>query len=78
MKKYKKIYFDHFGYGEQDVILCEFCGNVGMDLHHVKFKSQLGKDEITNLIALCRDCHNKAHSSQIFNMGLKIIVQNRQ
>ena len=61
MIKYKKIYFDYFGYGEQDTILCEVCEDPAVDIHHIKFKSRGGKDEIENEIALCRRCHNKAH-----------------
>ena len=40
---------------------CEFCGKVLTDnfaLHHRKFKSRGGKDEINNLIALHHECHN--------------------
>lgn len=77
MVKYKKIYFDYFGYGEQDIILCENCSKKAVDIHHIKFKSQGGKDEIKNLIALCRDCHNKAHSEPVFNNILKLITTSR-
>jgi 5-methylcytosine-specific restriction endonuclease McrA len=76
MIKYKKIYCKHYGYGEQDRIMCEYCFSVGMyndgvDLHHILFKSRGGKDNIENLICLCRACHNLAHESKIFNNKLK-------
>ena len=61
MKKHVKIYFEHHGYGEQDIILCEQCGITANAIHHKKFKSLGGTDEIDNLIALCDDCHAKAH-----------------
>jgi len=61
MKKYVKIYFDYFHYGEQSMILCERPHAVrANDIHHILYKSQGGKDEIGNLIALCGDCHNRA------------------
>jgi 5-methylcytosine-specific restriction protein A len=49
------------GYGIDDVILCEQCGKRAVDIHHVKHRSQGGTDEPENLIALCRECHEKIH-----------------
>ena len=40
---------------------CEWCGRGLPDTwaaHHRKLKSRGGKDEITNLVALCHPCHN--------------------
>lgn len=62
MKRHIKNYLKHHGYGEQDVILCEICGAVAVDIHHKILKSQGGIDDIENLIALCRKCHNKEHN----------------
>ena len=73
MVKYKKIYIDFFGYTIADFIPCEVCMSKSIDIHHIKFKSQGGKDEIDNLIALCRECHEIAHSSTEFNENLKDI-----
>ena len=64
---------DHFGYGEQDFIPCENCCSKSVDIHHLKFKSLGGKDEIENLIALCRTCHEKAHNNGAYNRHLIII-----
>ena len=41
--------------------LCEYCSSTATDRHHIRFKSQGGGDEHSNLICLCRDCHIKAH-----------------
>jgi 5-methylcytosine-specific restriction endonuclease McrA len=65
MVKYKKIYLKYFNYIESDFIPCEVCGSKAVDIHHIKYKSRGGKDEISNLIALCRYCHNKAHNEQL-------------
>jgi len=71
MKKYKKVYIDYFGYDVGDFIACESCQKTSVDLHHLKFRSQGGKDIIENLAAVCRDCHNKCHDSRKFNEEVK-------
>ncbi len=68
MQKHHKIYVEHFpshtGYYD-----CEVCGKKAEDIHHIKRRSEFGtktkdqQDQIENLIALCRDCHNKAHDN---------------
>ena len=60
MTKHCKIYFDHYGYGIDDVILCEVCGQRAVDIHHITGRGK-GKANIDNLIALCRKCHRAAH-----------------
>jgi len=62
---YKQKYLKHFGYGEQDFVPCEICNSPAVEVHHILFKSHGGRDDIENLIALCRDCHNHAHSDRV-------------
>ena len=77
MQKHTKVYFKHFGLGEQSDICCEICGKGGrvdkggFDIHHIIPKSQGGLDVIENLILLCRDHHNKAHAEYINKAVLK-------
>ena len=77
MQKHTKVYFKHFGLGEQSDICCEICGKggradkAGFDLHHLTPRSQGGKDVIENLILLCRKCHNRAHDETINKAVLK-------
>jgi predicted restriction endonuclease len=54
----------HFDYGEQDYIPCEFCYTRVVDIHHINGRGK-GKDVIGNLIALCRDCHDKCYKELI-------------
>ena len=61
MKKHTGIYMKYFNFGEQDFIPCEVCSAQAVDVHHIEFKSRRGKDEINNLIGLCRKCHDRAH-----------------
>ena len=65
MKPHVKIYLNYFGYGEQDFIPCSICGVKAVDLHHIKYKSRGGKDNIENLIALCRKHHDMAHNEKL-------------
>lgn len=71
MSNYKRVYLKHFDYGEQDFVPCECCGSRAVDIHHLVFRSQGGTDEIENLAAVCRECHNQAHNDPFFNEQLK-------
>ena len=83
MQNHVKVYFDHFGYTQSDFIPCEICGAKSVDIHHVIERSKFGKktkhlqDDITNLMALCRGCHELAHESNIKDI-LKEIVSKRK
>lgn len=62
MVKHKKIYCDFFGYDEGDYIKCELCNNQAVDIHHICCRGMGGsktKNDIKNLVALCRVCHSK-------------------
>ena len=73
MIAYKKAYLEYHGYGEQDFIICRAClKRKAVDIHHKVFRSQGGSDDISNLIALCRYCHDKAHNDADFNDKLKL------
>lgn len=76
MQKHTKIYIKHFDYCETDIILCEICSSVAVDIHHIDSKGMGGsktKDYIENLIAVCRGCHNKCHANIEFNSKAKEI-----
>jgi len=75
MQKHTKIYMDYFGYGEQDFIPCEMssCEKRCVDVHHIVFRSHGGKDEIENLIGLCRSCHNLAHDGTLSKRDLMLV-----
>jgi 5-methylcytosine-specific restriction endonuclease McrA len=75
MQKHVKNYLKFFNIGLQDRVLCEFCGTGcnGIELHHIIYRSHGGSDEVGNIIALCRDCHNKAHNNEISKNELQVI-----
>jgi 5-methylcytosine-specific restriction endonuclease McrA len=78
MQKHIKIYLKHFGYDATDFIACEYCGKPGNDIHHLTARSRGGKDEIENLMCLCRECHHEVHfGTKIKNENLKIVHQVR-
>lgn len=60
MQNHTKVYYNHFNYGIEDFIPCEACGKKAVDIHHI-FGRGKGKDEINNLMALCRKHHEMAH-----------------
>jgi hypothetical protein len=74
IKKHVKIYLDYHGYGEQDVIVCEYCDEeVAVDVHHIDPRGMGGnpsKDTFENLIGLGRGCHNLAEAGKISKQQL--------
>jgi 5-methylcytosine-specific restriction endonuclease McrA len=49
---------------ERDGWRCQMCGcSQNLDVHHTKRRSALGDDAETNLITLCRECHQLLHGS---------------
>ena len=65
MQSYIKTYCDYFGYCYDDYIASELSGRQANDIHHIAYRSRLGKDNIENLIALTRDEHDEAHASKL-------------
>jgi 5-methylcytosine-specific restriction endonuclease McrA len=80
MQPHVRNYFRAFNYDESSVILCECgCGQVAKDLHHVIPRSLGGTDDAHNIIALSRECHDKAHGieSRKYRDIFKMIIANR-
>ncbi len=73
MKSYTKIYFDFFGYDESDFIGCEVCGQKAVDISHIEAKGRRPdlKDNIFNLMAMCRPCHVKYGDKKAFKDKLR-------
>lgn len=76
-------YYRHFGYDESDFIACECgCGGKAIEIHHVEPRGMGGRksaDTIDNLVALTRECHNRAHGpdSRLWKQRFKEIIANR-
>ncbi|HLZ64169.1 MAG TPA: HNH endonuclease, partial [Ktedonosporobacter sp.] len=51
----------------RDGYQCQQCckRNSRLEAHHIIFKEHGGKDTLTNLLALCEDCHKKVHQGKI-------------
>jgi len=67
---------DYHDYVIDDVIPCEHCSKVAVDIHHIDARGIGGdprghKNQIENLIALCRSCHIKAETDKVFNNQLR-------
>ena len=77
MTRHCKIYMDYFDLGIEDIITCELCtrqGRIdrgGYDIHHINGRGK-GKDVISNLMLLCRDCHSDVHNGKIKKEVLKL------
>lgn len=83
MQTHVKNYFDSLGLDTSSYVECEVCQSPAVDIHHIIPRSKFGKktkdkqDHPSNLIALCRECHNIAHSNKEFNNSLNIIALHR-
>jgi len=43
---------------------CQMCGSLkNLDVHHLRRRSSFGDDSETNLITLCRQCHQALHGA---------------
>jgi hypothetical protein len=76
MKKYTRTYLTYFEYDETDFIPCEVCNKQAVDIHHIEAKGMGGsktKDNIENIMALCRDCHMKYGDKKQYKDFLKQI-----
>lgn len=66
MQPHVKNYLEYYSVDQTD-IRCENCWMPAVDLHHIQPRSKFGKktkhlqDDVSNIIALCRQCHQMAH-----------------
>lgn len=51
-------------FGEKNPRRCYFCGsNFNLNLHHITY-DRLGKEDLSDLVWLCRRCHKYTHFSK--------------
>ena len=82
LKPHVKLYLTSLGYDESDWIKCEIpeCGRQAVDIHHIERRGMGGtkaKDDILNLMALCRECHVKYGDKKQYKSFLKSITNER-
>ncbi len=82
MKRHTKIFFKYWKYGGQHLPDCWSCSKQANDIHHLDGKGMGGdpkkiKDNIYNLIPLCRDCHIKTDKDKEFNNKLKKFLKRK-
>jgi 5-methylcytosine-specific restriction endonuclease McrA len=76
MKNHTKVYLKSLGYDQSDFIPCEICFGQAVDIHHIDSRGMGGsseKDDIKNLMALCRQCHVKFGDKKQFKEYLHYI-----
>jgi 5-methylcytosine-specific restriction endonuclease McrA len=78
MKKHVKTYLDFFGYDETSWIPCEMCGQTAVDINHIDARGMGGsklKDNIENLMAMCRKCHMDLGDKKEHKVMMKVVHQ---
>jgi 5-methylcytosine-specific restriction endonuclease McrA len=90
MQRHTLNYLQGMGFDSSDTIFCEVCGKVAVDIAHIVARSKFGskrkeeQDDITNLCAMCRDCHydydfkNRWTKEEIFEIHLKNIPNGKR
>jgi len=63
MEEHVKIFRNFFGIADQVPQLSAISGDFGPDIHHIVPRGRGGGNEITNLIALTRQEHARAHGT---------------
>lgn len=62
------------GYTPGEFIPCEVCESKAVDIHHIEARGMGGsrdKDHVQNLMALCRDCHERYGDREKYKLMLK-------
>lgn len=53
----------------RDNYTCQYCknksGNKRLDVHHIVFRKDGGSDNESNLVTLCKSCHDNLHNGEI-------------
>lgn len=90
MQRHTLNYMQGMGFDLSDTIFCEVCGKVAVDIAHIVARSKFGskrkeeQDDITNLCAMCRQCHydydfkNRWTKEEIFEIHLKNIPNGKR
>lgn len=82
MQKYQSDFLKSRWLTQYDNIYCEFCGALATDIHHINWSFhwlRTHNSDGSDLIALCRNCHdyihNKAWNSYVLKQNLLRIVE---
>ncbi len=51
---------------------CEFCGDLGHAVHHIKYPKVFSHDCLDNLVLVCRRCHDLLHGIRRSERGLPL------
>ena len=66
MQKHTKIYMKAMDFEIGDYIGCEVCQSPCVDIHHITGRGK-NKNILSNLIGLCRRCHDLCHQDKKYN-----------
>lgn len=78
MQIYTKTYLDAFGLDKTDFCACEICGKKATEIHHILARSKYKHlvNDIRNLQAICRSCHEE-YGDQIYLMPMLLKIHQR-
>lgn len=77
MQIYTKTYFKAFGIAETDFVACECCEGRSTEIHHLLGRKGELLNDIRNLMAICRTCHDDYGQIKVFVVYLLKIHRRR-
>lgn len=85
MRKHVKVYLEANGYTVADIIPCEIrvegCGNMAVDICHIRHRGMGGQPSLDveeNLVAGCRNCHDKNVDEDILREIARKRIERRE
>ena len=57
-QKIRTAALDHYGK------ICGKCGEFGTDVHHMRYPEIQGEEKMSDLIVVCRSCHDAIHAAK--------------
>lgn len=78
MQAYTKVYLDSFGLDEADFCKCELCDQKATEIHHILTRKKYpeGLLDVSNLMAICRFCHEQ-YGDRIYLMPMLLKIHQR-
>ena len=79
MQTYTKVYLEKLDLDTTDFICCEVCESKATEIHHILARSKYKEhqNDIENLMAICRKCHQE-YGDQVYLMEALLKIHQKR